>query len=195
MNTVVLDGFDEKSQIEDILKNSPLNGSGNFDYFKISNYNILPCLSCGSCCDKTPGQCLIDDDHKVIIEKIALSDKLIFLSPIRYGGYSSNLKKILDRLMLLGTPFYTVKNGNLLHKMRYDLKDLISIGEIDFSLNYADEAIEAFKLLSERNAINMHMNCSSYIYDKNQDASQLKDRFDSFIRDKICDPTSEVDYV
>ena len=102
MNIVILDGFNEISIMEDVLKNTFENTKHNYHYFKIKDFDILPCSSCGSCNEASPGKCVLKDDHEIIIEKVALCDSLIFLTPIKYGGYSSTLKKILDKFMIIG---------------------------------------------------------------------------------------------
>lgn len=195
MNIVILDGFNEISIMENILIDNLKNSNHTYHYYKINDFDILPCSSCGSCNEVTPGKCLLKDDHEIIIEKIALCDSLVFLTPIKYGGYSSSLKKILDRLMTIGTPFYCVKNGVLLHKMRYEIKNLLTIGEIDKSLYYANQSINSFNLLSSRNALNMNLEVDTFIYDTNDKVETIYDSFKSFINtDLSFYKDSEVQY-
>lgn len=171
MSFVILDGFKDNSPVESILRKKLDENKTAYDYFKLNNMNILPCKSCGSCGDRTPGRCVLDDDIAVIMKAVAKSSTLIFLSPIRYGGYSSTLKKIVDRLMLIGLPLYMVKDGHLLHPMRYDIKFLLGIGEIDKELVGQDSC---FKLLVERNAMNMLVDSKTCIYNKNDDITKLE---------------------
>lgn len=185
MKVVVLDGFKESSPMENILTTSLDLSRESFSYFKLNNYNILPCISCGSCNEDTPGICILKDDYEIIIRKLAECDLMIFLSPITFGTYSSSLKKIVDRFMTLSTAFYTVKGGILLHKMRYDFMNLITIGEIDKSLVFSDKSISSFKLLSSRNALNMNLKLDCFIYDKKD--SDIKGDFDNFIKKSTLD--------
>ena len=74
------------------------------------------------------------------------------LTPIRFGGYSSQLKKAVDRTMSMGLPFYIVKNGHLLHAMRYGNKSLLAIGLAEENLRGQEEN---FRTLVTRNALNM----------------------------------------
>jgi hypothetical protein len=82
--------------------------------------------------------------------------------------------------MILGTPFYMVKDGYLLHKMRYDIKSLVAIGQIDFSLDYADDSIKNFKLIADRNALNMQITSNTIIYNNEND---LITKFENIINE------------
>lgn len=182
MSFVVLDGFKEDSPIESILRRKFDETKTTYDYFKLNDLNILPCRSCGSCGIRTPGKCVLDDDIAVIMKAVAKSKSLIFLTPIRYGGYSSALKKIVDRLTLISLPLYIVKDGHLLHPMRYDIKFLFCIGEIEKELAGQENC---FNLLVERNAINMLVKKDTYIYRKNEDIAKLEDKVTPIINSLI----------
>ena len=56
--------------------------------------------------------------------------------------------------MVLGLPLYFVKNGNLLHPMRYTGKTLLGIGIMGEALNGREQEVN-FKTLVARNALNM----------------------------------------
>jgi multimeric flavodoxin WrbA len=49
------------------------------------------------CWVKAPGECVIDDGARSAAKKLVPSDLAVFLSPIVFGGYSYELKKVLDR--------------------------------------------------------------------------------------------------
>lgn len=186
MDFVILDGFDKPSHMKDIIENTLTRYGYTFEYFTLKEMNILPCLSCGSCNERTPGKCILDDEHENVIRSIARCKSLVFLTPIRYGGYSSTLKKMLDRFMTLGTPFYMVKNNLLLHKMRYDIENILTIGEIDTSLESSLKSTQSFKLLSNRNALNMQTNIDTYIFDSKEELSNLKNKFEQFFITSNC---------
>jgi len=50
-------------------------------------------MGCFGCWNKTPGTCVMKDDSAKIAKAVVNSDLLIFLTPITFGGYSSELKK------------------------------------------------------------------------------------------------------
>lgn len=156
MNWVILDGTEGLKTNEKLVTNyitETMKKSGmSYVYYDLKDMNILACRSCGFCGFKSPGRCVYNDDMPDVIRAIAKSRGIIFLTPIRFGGYSSNLKKAVDKLALMGLPLYIVKEGNLLHPMRYGHFSVVGIGISNGSIEKQDEA---FKLLVERNALNM----------------------------------------
>lgn len=62
---------------------------------------------------------MIDDMGRDIARSFIRSDLAIFLSPVTFGGYSSELKKGLDRSIGLMMPFFTKIGGEVHHKARY----------------------------------------------------------------------------
>ena len=105
MSSIILDGFENENSIGNTLKRLIEEKGVKSTYFKLKDMNILPCRSCGSCGLKTPGKCVIDDDMPKIMKAIATSSLYVMLTPIRFGGYSSQLKKAVDRTMSMGFPF------------------------------------------------------------------------------------------
>ena len=168
MKVVILNAFDEDNHVTLALK-EVLKGNENVDWHDLTNANILPCRGCGYCGVKTPGRCVMKDDFEHIVKSIVKKDIMLFLTPIHFGGYASKLKLLIDRFMVIGTPLYTVKDGDLLHPMRYDMKKLIGIG---LGKNNYDEQKEGFENLVTANAWNMLLShevvtfCESHQYDE-----------------------------
>lgn len=152
MKAAVLDGLESKNRLANALKDIIKNRCQKFSDFILRDMKIHPCRSCGVCGYKTPGKCVISDDMPNVLRGFATSNILVFLTPVRFGGYSSKLKKAVDRLMIVGTPLYEVKKGHLLHPMRYGDKALIVIGFLEESLKGQEEAITN---LVKNNALNM----------------------------------------
>jgi multimeric flavodoxin WrbA len=132
-------------------------------YFKLCDMEVKPCRSCGSCSQKTPGECVFDDDIKVIFHELVRSDVVVMLTPIRFGGYSSQLKKVVDKFMLLGLPLYAVKNGHMVHPPRYGEKKLVVIGVKERDV---EEQEKSFKTLAKNNALNLNYTHDTIILDK-----------------------------
>lgn len=122
--------------------------------FTLREMKIRPCIGCFGCWVQTPGECLMDDAAREIAPAIIGSDLVIYLTPVTFGGYSSELKKALDRNICLILPFFTKIDGEIHHKPRYDrYPRLLGLG----LLPEADaESERIFKTLVGRNAINMH---------------------------------------
>jgi len=115
---------------------------------------IAPCMGCFGCWVKTPGICVIDDIAREIARDIVQSDVLVYLTPIVFGGYSSELKKALDRSISIILPFFQNIEGEIHHKARYDhYPNLLVLGYLD-KPKPAHEKV--FKFLVNRNAIDMH---------------------------------------
>ncbi|NPV71046.1 MAG: flavodoxin family protein [Firmicutes bacterium] len=157
MGTVILNGAAIEDSMVDELDRilvQILTGKGeSFRDFRLREYDISPCRSCGSCAFRSPGKCTFDDDMPQIIRAAANSPLLVMLTPVRFGGYSSQLKKAVDRLMVMGLPLYIVKGGHLLHPTRYgNPTALLGIGVAENPLPGEEDA---FGTLVARNALNM----------------------------------------
>lgn len=115
---------------------------------------IAYCLGCFECWTKSPGLCRIDDHGRVVAAAVIHSDLVVYLTPITFGGFSSALKKAIDRNICLVAPFFTKINGEVHHQPRYaHYPAILGVG----LLPQPDERQAAiFAKLIERNAINLH---------------------------------------
>ncbi|PKM94346.1 MAG: hypothetical protein CVU84_09740 [Firmicutes bacterium HGW-Firmicutes-1] len=176
MKIVVLDGMEQKNPLSNPLMRSLEDNNTDYSYFKLMDMDIKPCRSCGVCGLVTPGKCSIKDDIEIIMSAVAKSTMLIFLTPIRFGGYSSELKKIIDRFMLLGLPLYIVRKGHLLHPSRYNtIKWLFVIG---LSENKSLVQEESLRKLVKNNALNMRVSQKALIFKPTEDGLSIKTRID-----------------
>lgn len=134
------------------------------DYFKGRNWEveslalrkmkIAPCIGCFGCWLKTPGICVINDAGREVVKEIIGSDLLVLLTPVTFGGYSSELKKALDRIIPLISPYFMKMNGETHHRPRYEkFPDYFGLGVLP-SRDAESERI--FRTLVHRNAINTH---------------------------------------
>jgi len=120
----------------------------------LRNEKIAYCLGCFECWTKTPGMCRIDDSGRQIAASIIASDLVIYLTPITFGGYSSELKKAVDRSICLISPFFRRIDGEVHHHTRYNrYPALVGVGVLP-TAQPAQEHI--FQTLIGRNAINLH---------------------------------------
>lgn len=161
MSLVILDAFEKENSIEKALKNLLKKTGKKSSYFKLKDLNILACRSCGACEMKSPGKCVFHDDMPEIMRAIAPGSLLVMLTPVRFGGYSSQLKKVIDKLMILVLPLYTVKDGHLLHPPRYGKKTLLVIGLTGQNLPGEEEN---FRLLAARNALNLQFTHKTLLF-------------------------------
>jgi hypothetical protein len=142
-----------------------LLGPGSVQEFRLCGMELSPCRSCGSCGLKTPGVCVVKDDLPLILHSMAGSPLLVLLTPVRFGGYSKDLKKAIDRLMPMGLPLYFVRDGHLLHPTRYENpRRLLGIGVLDDMDEYRASCEDAaFRLHVKSNSLNMLMDKYSVV--------------------------------
>lgn len=98
------------------------------DYISASSLNVSPCYSCGHCLDKNYGVCILKDDMSEILGRIARAETVVFVTPLTWGSYSSAIKKVFDRMAVLGDVHYYVKKGELVKGMRTRLNSLYGVG-------------------------------------------------------------------
>ncbi len=146
----------------------------------LSEKMILPCTGCFKCWVKTPGRCIIKDHANEISEMFINSDLMVFLSPVVFGTYSSQMKKSLDRMICLISPFFMKIEGEVHHRPRYKkYPSILAIGVMDI---YACEHAETFKTIVRRNSINFHAPaCESAVF---TDTGGME-REASFILDRL----------
>ena len=155
MKAVIFNGAKEKDSAIDKIEselNIQLTEEGwTVEQIELRNQRIAGCLGCFGCWVKTPGICVIDDYGRESTKKALQSDLLIWITPITFGGYSSELKKALDRLIPILLPYFETYKGQIHHKMRYNkYPNLLVIGTNPVNPEYE----ETFSMLTERNVLN-----------------------------------------
>ena len=116
---------------------------------------IAYCNGCFECWTTTPGVCTIRDGGGDIARAWIQSDLTVLLTPVTFGGYSSELKKALDRTICLVSPFFQRIAGEVHHRRRYvRYPALLVIGLLP-EPEPEEEVI--FHKLVRRNALNMHV--------------------------------------
>ena len=116
---------------------------------------IADCTGCFGCWLKTPGICVIDDDCRPITRQIARADRLVFLTPVVFGGYHPDVKAVLERSIGILTPFFRVFRGEMHHPLRARGKayEFVAIGIQDAE---DEEAAASFRQRAWRNALNFN---------------------------------------
>ena len=158
MRAVVLDGSREgdlTSRTAREVLEEELKGNGwKVRSLTLRDMDIGPCDGCYRCWTKHPGICASADQGRMIPGLYITSDLAVFLSPVTFGGYSSELKKALDRMIPNVLPFFEKIDGEVHHKKRYGAyPKLAAIGVLDRPVQ-SGETI--FRALVERNAINFY---------------------------------------
>ncbi|MGD2069861.1 MAG: NAD(P)H-dependent oxidoreductase [Gemmatimonadota bacterium] len=124
------------------------------DVAQLREIPVAYCRGCFECWVETPGICRTDDGARDLARRFVGSDLVVFLTPVTFGGYSSELKKALDRSIGLVSPFFRRTDGAFQHLARYErYPALLGVGVMS-GPDGEDE--ELFHTLVERNAHNMH---------------------------------------
>lgn len=106
--TAFIDGIKER---EDIILNEIF----------VNKLDLKPCLGCFSCWNKTPANCVIDDDMQDIIQKLLWADVTVWSFPLYYFSVPSKLKALIDRQLPMVLPFMVENSESGSHPTRYDM--------------------------------------------------------------------------
>ena len=167
-----LDGDRFVDAVRDVLFADLSEHGWQVTCWQLRDCQIACCLGCFQCWTKTPGLCRIADDGHAVTASIIRSDLTVYLTPITFGGYSSELKKALDRSICLVSPFFLRVQGEVHHHPRYDrFPNLVAVGVLP-APDYEEETV--FRRLVERNAINMHARAETHVVYRSQSAEDLR---------------------
>lgn len=128
-------------------------GRADVTYIDLSALQIANCTGCFGCWTKTPGRCVIRDDAVAVYPLIAASDTLLYVSRIRYGGYDTIMKTMLERAIPVQQAFIRLVDGETHHVQRAVAPKKATI--IGYGDTGADER-DVFQKLVARNARNMN---------------------------------------
>ena len=121
-----------------------------------------PCQGCFGCWTKHPAERKMKDKLQQICRVIGRADEqacriigqaddLVIVTKNLYGGYSADVKNVLDRSIGTSTPFSTYRGRQMHHTLRYGKHDLWKV------IVYGDTTEaekETFRYLAQRNAVN-----------------------------------------
>ncbi len=159
MKALVLDGSREGDALTAVAvlgMTSALAGRVDVvELVKPRELAIAPCAGCFGCWTRTPGECVIKDDARDVVGSYVGSDLVVYVTPVTFGGYSSELKKLLDRIILsVLDPRFTVVGGEVHHRLRYRrFPKTVGFGTLP---SPDPEAERLFAGLVARNGINAH---------------------------------------
>jgi multimeric flavodoxin WrbA len=184
MKAVILDGSrtedDTLGLLSDVIAAEVERYGYDVESIVLRDEKIGSCMGCFGCWLRTPGICLIDDDGRKVVEKVIPCDLLVYLTPVTFGGYSSELKKAVDRIgcpSLL--PFLTKIGDEIHHPARYEKTHILlafgvlSVPEL--------ESERLFATLVARNAINMHTHALSTIVYRSDTFDVIQNKVDSVL--------------
>ena len=122
--------------------------------FDLRAMPIGACNGCFGCWVKTPGQCVQDDPAREVARACARADLVVLFTPVTFGGYSSELKKAMDRNIPNLSPIFIRIRGETHHPCRYASRArLAALGVLE---QPDEEEQRLFETVVHRNAINFH---------------------------------------
>jgi len=187
MSVTILNGsrsdLELTMEVNKILEVELKNAGLNPESIILRNIEDLKhCIGCFGCWDQTPGICKIPGPHREINRKIINSDLLVYLTPLTFGGYSSEIKKMIEFQLGLVLPDITMKSGESHHKKRYKkYPSLLAIATTEIQ----DEGEERmFKHLIDRHALNWYPpEHRTLVIHREDDEKSVQDRLKSIINE------------
>jgi multimeric flavodoxin WrbA len=122
--------------------------------FHLRECRLAHCIGCFHCWLKTPGMCVEDDEGRRIAKAFIQSDTAVLFTPVTFGGYAPDLKKMMERCVPLISPFFAVEHGEVHHPPRYVRRPRLIVIGVQKWFNLREARI--FQTLAGRNAINLH---------------------------------------
>ncbi len=165
MKVLILDGSREGDSLTPVAvlgMTSALAGRvDNVELFKLRDLVIAPCAGCFGCWTRTPGECVIEDSARDVLRSYVGSDIVVYATPVTFGGYSSQLKKILDRFIPVLDPRFTTVGSEVRHLLRYRrCPKTIGLGTLP---SPDAEAERLFARLVVQNGLNIHQTVESIV--------------------------------
>ena len=158
MDALILNGSLKHQQhlipIQKILAEELGSAGWCVETILLHEIEIKSCIGCFKCWDTTPGICILKDEAHDIIRKIIQSELVIFLTLLTFGGYSSELKKIIERMLGLFLPGMTLIKGETHHLKRYErYPSLLAVGISEIQ---DEDGEKIFNTLVERHSLNFY---------------------------------------
>jgi multimeric flavodoxin WrbA len=112
MRIVVLTGSPRKNGNSAYLAEQFIRGAHEAGHeifrFDSAHRKVEGCTACNSC--GMDGDCVLKDDFEIVRPHIITADMVVFVTPMYYFGFSTQIKKVIDR-------FYAI-NGQIKGKRK-----------------------------------------------------------------------------
>ncbi len=153
----------------------------NTESILLHQSKIRGCLGCFKCWDTTPGLCIQQKDEAPgIVKKFLQSELVVFLSPLTFGGYSSELKQIIERMLGILQPGVTMQSGESHHLKRYERYPSLLAVSVTKVQDVEGERI--FKTLVERHSHNFYPpKYRAVVFHSSEETNRLRERIKEII--------------
>lgn len=181
MKITVLNGINETNVVYKTLIGQLTEKNHILKNFHLPDMKVASCRGCFGCWLRTPGICILDDDGRKIAQAVIASDLLVIVSPVTFGGYSYHIKKAVDRLIPLISPYFMKIKGEIHHRPRYKkYPKLLVIGVMPYE---DKESSTIFETLARRNAVNFFSPSSNvHIFIENQPPLEFEHHIAEFVQ-------------
>ncbi len=140
------------------------------DYVISPSQGIHSCLGCFGCWIQNPSYCVIPDEGHQIGDLLAKATDVIIISRCCYGGFSPQVKRVLDRFLPYMLPYLEVTEGRMRHTPRYENRFNVSANFYGEMITPEEETI-AHRIVDELTFDMNGTGCSVSFY---RDKSGLK---------------------
>jgi len=150
-----------KTVVHDLGKEQNEKLLASADRVVFADGRYAPCQGCFRCWTKHPAACALKDELHQAARVLGTADDLTVITENLYGSYSAAVKNLLDRSIGTSTPFSTYRGGQMHHTLRYGKRNSLHVivyGDI------TDAEKDTWKLMAERNAINMGFRAHSVTF-------------------------------
>jgi len=118
--------------VSNFLKGAEQAGAETVNIF-LADKNIGYCTACKACWFNTPGTCVVKDDMNEVLCLLQDADVWIWATPLYFDNISSMLKVFIDRLMVIGSPYWDKdKDGEYRHLTTIAVPKLIMMSNCGY---------------------------------------------------------------
>lgn len=145
----------------------------SIELVQASTLKVGDCKGCFACWVKRPGDCVFKDDSQAVTRSLVQADVLTLLTPISFGGYSSQLKHVMDRIISNALPHVGKYGVDTHHVPRYSrYPALLGIGMAE---SHDPDSADVFTRLIHRNALNIHSPaCAACVISRHEGLQAVK---------------------
>jgi len=168
MKALILSDGGDASAAADLLLEVLQKRGWECETLRLDAMSLRYCSGCFGCWLRTPGHCAQRDELAAVLKAEVRSDLLACVSPIRWGSYSVEMKKFIERSIPLLLPFFETFRGEVHHEMRYPRRPIFLAVGISSGVG-EDESV--FRELVARNLLNFRSpSAATVVLDGNRPA-------------------------